>query len=45
MGGEKKKPNVYGRKVGQMPPTTTYAGNCQSTPAEWELDPIPTCVQ
>lgn len=34
MGGEKKKPNVYGRKVGQMPPTTTYAGNCQSTPAE-----------
>lgn len=43
-GRKKKKPNVYGREVGQMPPTTTYTGNCQYTPAERELDPIPTCV-
>lgn len=43
MGG-KKKPNVDGREVGQMPPTTTYTGNCQSTPAKWESDLIPTCI-
>lgn len=41
--GAKKQTNVYGREVGQMPPTT-YTGNCQYTPAERELDPIPKCV-
>lgn len=35
-------PDVHGREVGQMPPTATCTGNCQSTLAEWESDPIPT---
>lgn len=37
-------PDVYVKEVGQVPPTTTCTENCQSTPAEWEFDPILTCV-
>lgn len=40
--GRKKMPDVYGRKVGQMPPTI-YTGNYQSTPAKWEFDSFSTC--
>lgn len=35
-------PDVYGREVGQMPPTI-YTGNYQPTPAEWEFNSISTC--
>lgn len=36
-------PDVYGKEVGQVPPTTCTE-NCQSAPAEWEFDPNSTCV-
>lgn len=40
--GRKKMPDVYGRKVGQMPPTI-YTGNYQFTLVKWEFDLFLTC--